>query len=163
MAALEALGIDPGDLDPSCPSVVAGVGGSRVLLAVRSGATLARLRPDLPRLAGLSAGGMPAGYFVYSLAPTLADCDSEARMFCPALGIMEDPVSGNAHAMLAAQLQTLGRLPAHSGYVGFAGRQGHHMGRPGALTVRLANNAEGLKQIGVAGNARVVFDATLEL
>ena len=163
MAALDALGIDLGELDPGCPSVVAGVGGSRALLAVRSGTTLARLRPDMPRLTELSSGGKPAGYFVYSLAPTLADCDSEARMFCPALGIMEDPVSGNAHAMLAAQLQALGRLPLRVGYAGFTGRQGHHMGRPGALTVHFANNAKGVQQVCVAGSARVVFDATLEL
>ncbi len=32
---------------------------------------------------------------------------TESRMFCPALGIPEDPVSGNAHAMLAAYLWEL--------------------------------------------------------
>ena len=31
-------------------------------------------------------------------------------MFCPALGIPEDPVSGNAHAMLAAYLWELGQF-----------------------------------------------------
>jgi PhzF family phenazine biosynthesis protein len=162
-AVLGALGIGADELDPSRPNVVAGAGGSRVLIAVRSGATLARLRPDLARLAALSADGNPAGYFVYSLAPAVADCDSEARMFCPALGIPEDPVSGNAHAMLAAQLHALGKLPHRSEDADFTGRQGHHMGRPGELSVRVDATGERLRQVKVAGSARIVCDATLAL
>lgn len=162
-AALAALGVERAELDPECPDVVAGTGRSRALIAVRAGATLARLRPDLSRLAALSATGAPAGFFVYSLAPAIADCDSEARMFCPALGIAEDPVSGNAHAMLATQLRAIGRIPSRSGAPELIGRQGHHLGRPGKVTVRVLNNAAGEPLVQVAGSARRVFDCTLEL
>jgi PhzF family phenazine biosynthesis protein len=162
-AVLDALGVETQELDPDCPSVVAGAGASRALIAVRSGTTLARLRPDLPRLAALSAAGNPAGYFIYSLAPAIANCDSEARMFCPALGIMEDPVSGNAHALLATQLHAWGRLPQQSGRMEFTSRQGHHMGRPGELSVRVEGDAERVRQVRVAGSARIVFEATLAL
>jgi PhzF family phenazine biosynthesis protein len=161
-AALSALGVERAELDPECPTVVAGAGRSRALIAVRSGATLARLRPDMSWLAALSAAGSPAGFFVYSLAPAIAGCDSEARMFCPALGIPEDPVSGNAHAMLATQLRTIGRIPKRSGTLELIGRQGHHVGRPGVLTVRVMNSAAGELQVQVAGSARVVFAATLD-
>jgi predicted PhzF superfamily epimerase YddE/YHI9 len=41
-------------------------------------------------------------------------------MFCPALGIPEDPVSGNAHAMLAAYLWDLGQFGKNS--AAFIGR-----------------------------------------
>ncbi len=160
--ALTALGVEREELDPACPAVVAGAGGSRALIAVRDGATLARLRPDMSRLAALSAAGSPAGFFVYTLAPAIGDCDTEARMFCPALGIAEDPVSGNAHAMLATHLHALGRIPVRSGGLEFIGRQGHHIGRPGVLAVRVTADAAGLRQVRVAGSARIVFDATLE-
>ena len=160
---LAALGIRSDELDPGLPAVVAGAGGSRALIAVRSGAALARLCPDSAALAALSAAGSPAGYFVYTLSPALGDCDTEARMFCPAIGIPEDPVSGNAHALLATQLYALGRIPDRSGVLEFTSRQGHHVGRPGALTVRAVGNASGLRQIRVAGSARIVFDATLDL
>ncbi len=160
--ALGALGVERAELDPACPAVVAGAGASRALIAVRAGATLARLRPDLSRLAALSATGSPAGFFVYTLAPSVSDCDTEARMFCPALGIAEDPVSGNAHAMLAAYLYALGRIPVRSGSLEFTGRQGHHMGRPGMLTVCVGAGAAGAWQARVAGSARIVFDATLQ-
>ena len=162
-AVLAALGVGAEELDPLCPTVVAGAGGSRALIAVRTGITLARLGPDMSRLAALSAAGYPAGFFVYSLAPAVADCDTEARMFCPALGISEDPVSGNAHAMLATQLHALGRVPERSGRMEFMSRQGHHVGRPGVLSVRVESDAGGLQQVRVAGGARIVFEATLEL
>jgi PhzF family phenazine biosynthesis protein len=162
-AVLDALGLATSDLDPDCPSVVAGAGASRALIAVRSGTVLARLRPDMSKLAALSSAGNPAGFFVYTLAPSIAACDSEARMFCPAIGIMEDPVSGNAHAMLAAHLHALGRLPDQSGRTELTSRQGHHLGRPGALTVRIEGGTDGLPRVRVAGSARIVFAATLEM
>ena len=136
-AVLEALGLRADELDPELPPVVAGSGSTRALIAVRAGATLAQLRPDLPRLAALSAGGGTPGYFVYTLAPEVPDCDTEARMFCPAIGIAEDPVSGNAHAMLACHLHAAGRWPASARPLEFTGRQGHHLGRPGTLQVRV--------------------------
>ena len=162
-AALTALGIGVHELDPDLPAWVAGTGGSRALIALRNGATLARLRPDLPQLVALSAAGHPVGYFLYSLAPAIAACDCEARMYCPALGISEDPVSGNAHAMLATRLHALGRIPVRSGHLEFTSRQGHHLGRPGMLTVRVVAEAGRARQVRVAGSARIVFAATLEL
>lgn len=162
-SVLAALGIPVDELDAELPAVVAGAGGSRFLIAVRSGTTLARLHPDIAALAALSAAGSPAGYFVYTLAPALADCDTEARMFCPAIGIPEDSVSGNAHAMLATQLYSLGRIPDRSGVLEFTSRQGHHVGRPGVLMISVVGNAGGVRQVRVAGSARIVFEATLGL
>lgn len=161
MAVLSALGLDSGALDAGCPTAVAGAGGSRALIAVHSGSALAGLRPDLSRLAGLSAAGSPAGFFIYSLVPSVPDCDTEARMFCPALGIPEDPVSGNAHAMLAAHLHAVGRVPHRNGTLEFVGRQGHHIGRPGVVGVRIAVDGAHLRQIRIAGRARVLFKARM--
>ena len=43
-------------------------------------------------------------------------------MFCPALGIDEDPASGNAHAMLASYLVEMGQIGIHqSGFLGLQG------------------------------------------
>lgn len=163
LAILGALGAEARDLDPRCPAVVAGAGGTRALLAVRDGATLARLRPDFGRLAQLSAAGCPPGFFIYTLAPALADCDTEARMFCPAIGIAEDPVSGNAHAMLAMHLHALQRIPERADRLEFTGRQGHHLGRPGVVQVGIERAAGIVLSVRVAGSARIVFEATVEL
>jgi PhzF family phenazine biosynthesis protein len=163
LAVLGALGLQEDDLDPGSPAVIAGAGAARALLAVRDGAVLARLRPDFPRLAALSAAGLPPGYFIYTLAPSLPECDTEARMFCPAIGIAEDPVSGNAHAMLAVHLQALQRIPERSGRLQFTGRQGHHLGRPGVVQVSLEREAGAVRRILVAGAACIVLAGAIEL
>ena len=169
-ALCEPLGLELQDLDPDCPAVIAGVGGSRALLAVRHGDVLARLQPNPLQLAARSAAGDPPGYFVYTLVPTLANCDTEARMFCPAIGINEDPVSGNAHALLAMHLHALGRVPQHTNRLGFVGRQGHHMGRPGTLEIVIDATSSGsgsapapVRAVSVGGRARIVFESTLDL
>jgi len=162
-ALLAALGVRSDELDPRCPAVAAGAGGSRALIALRDGAMLARLRPDMVQLAGLAAAGAPAGCFLYTLAPAVADCRTEARMFCPALGIPEDPVSGNAHAMLGAYLYALGLLEAADSGARFIARQGHHMNRPGSLTVTVLATGRLIKAVQVAGHAVIVFDAVIEL
>ncbi|HTP40485.1 MAG TPA: PhzF family phenazine biosynthesis isomerase [Steroidobacteraceae bacterium] len=159
---LEALGLQAADLDPRCPATLAGSGSTRLLIGVSSGAVLARLQPDLARLQALSADVGAPGYFLYTLQPAVGDCDTEARMFCPALGIPEDPVSGNAHAMLGALLWRSGLLPAStSGTPGFKGRQGHHLRRAGELRVELQGNPDAPAKVAIIGQAVIVFHATL--
>jgi PhzF family phenazine biosynthesis protein len=162
-AVLTALGLSSGDLDPLCPVITAGERGARALVAVRDGAILARLRPDLARLAALSADGCPPGFFVYTRAPAVAGCDTEARMFCPAIGIDEDPVSGNAHALLAMQLHSLGLVPEQQSGLGFTGRQGHHLGRPGVVYVHMHRDGAGIGSVQIAGSATIAFEASIAL
>ena len=159
--ALAALGIDRAELDVRLPPIIAGTGSTRLLLAVSDAGTLARLQPDLSRLAALSAAVGAPGCFLYTLHPALPDCDTEARMFCPALGINEDPVSGNAHGMLGAYLFRHDLLPAHK--TGFAGAQGHHMGRAGRVHIDIRHQGGVLTGVTINGQAVIVFDTTIHL
>ncbi len=167
-AVLEALTLTRADLDAQCPPMLAGDGAARLLLGVERGATLARLRPDLARLAVLSEELGAPGYFLFSRRPSLAGVSTEARMFCPALGIPEDPVSGNAHALLGAYLlqhRLLGAPPdaASAGStLEFTGAQGHHVGRPGRVTVAMTLERGVLESVSIVGEAVVVFETTLE-
>jgi PhzF family phenazine biosynthesis protein len=159
---LVALSLQPADLEPRCPALIAGAGSTRLLLGVKSAALLAGLQPDLARLQALSATLGAAGYFLYTLHPALADCDTEARMFCPALGIPEDPVSGNAHGMLGVYLWQQGLLqPDAAGAVAFRGRQGHFMRRPGELRIELALSGTTLQSVAIVGQGVIVFEASL--
>jgi PhzF family phenazine biosynthesis protein len=157
--ALHALGINAADLDPRAPPIVAGAGSTRLLLAVNDAAVLARLVPDLSRLAALSPIIGTPGYFIYTLRPSLPKCDTEARMFCPALGINEDPVSGNAHGMLGAYLWRQGLLPVP----GFNGAQGHHMGRAGRVRIDIQSNDKELLGVTISGQAIIVFETHITL
>jgi PhzF family phenazine biosynthesis protein len=158
-ATLLALGLMPVHLDPRCPPMFAGP-GTRLLLGVRDAAALSLVRPDFARLTALSAESGAAGYFLFALNGPVGSLKSEARMFCPALGINEDPVSGNAHAMLGVYLLRHNLLSLAAG--GFEGSQGHHMGRPGRVSVLLEHDEQSLQTIAIAGTARIVFATSVD-
>jgi trans-2,3-dihydro-3-hydroxyanthranilate isomerase len=82
-------------------------------------------------------------------------------MFCPALGIPEDPASGNAHAMLASYLFEIGQFGKHA--TGFIGLQGRHMGRPSRIEVRLEMDDGALAAAHVGGRAVIVSEGQLAL
>ena len=159
--ALTALGISSAELDQRLPPIIAGDASTRLLLAVNNAATLSRLAPDLSLLAALSTTVGALGYFLYTLNPALPNCHTEARMYCPALGIPEDPVSGNAHGMLGAYLWRQGLLPA--GGTHFVGAQGHFMGRAGSVRIDAQQASGTLTGVTISGHAVVVFETTISL
>jgi len=163
LAVLDALALSSGDLDSRCPLLICGTASTRLMVGVRGAEQLRQLKPDAARLTTLSAQLGAAGYFVFTLAPQLPDVLTEARMFCPAIGIAEDPVSGNAHGMLAVYLATRNLVPRSGDRAAFAGAQGHYMNRPGRVDVELdyANGSVG--SLRVIGDAALVFETSLSL
>jgi PhzF family phenazine biosynthesis protein len=165
-AILPALGLTREDLHPRCPAMIAGERSARLLLGVNDARVLERVRADAPRLTALSAELGAPGYFLFTLRPSMADVFSEARMFCPALGIAEDPVSGNAHALLGAYLLEHGLLGAAGRANGnevieFTGAQGRFVERPGRVTVALALKDHSLRAVSIIGEAVIVFAGVL--
>lgn len=156
---LDALSLTGACLDPQCPVQLAGP-GSRVLLGVRSPEHLAGIEANGPRLVGLSTALGAAGFFVFALRGERGARSTEARMFCPALGIPEDPVSGNAHAMLATYLMQHGLIDSSA--AGFTGDQGRFMGRPGRVLVSYERDGGAVRSIAIAGDAAIVFATELE-
>lgn len=140
---LALLGLRRDQLDPRCPPRIAGGASTRLLFGLVDAAALDGIRPRLPELAALSPRIGAQGYFPFVLSGDAAAPATEARMFCPAIGIDEDPVSGNAHAMLGIYLHALGLLRARDGVAQFTGRQGRHVHRPGEVQVRVELDAAG--------------------
>lgn len=162
-AILAAFGLDGGALDPSCPPMIAGTASTRLLLGLQSSALLAHVQPDLRRLEELSAPSGASGYFLYTRQSKIDGCQTEARMFCPALGISEDPVSGNAHGMLGVYLVKQQLLKAEAGHARFTGAQGHHLKRPGRVHIEVSVPAGEAVAVTIAGQAAIVFEAALTL
>jgi len=160
---LAALGISIADLDPTCPAQIIGSASTRLLLGVTGSSVLDKVQPQHVALGNLSAAIGAQGYFLFTRHPSVAGCDTEARMFCPAIGIDEDPVSGNAHAMLGAYLALHGLTATSGADVTFQGIQGRHVGRPGRVTVELELDAGAVKSTRISGHAVVVFQAVLDL
>lgn len=160
-ALLPLLGLSTAHLDPTCPPRIAGTASTRLIIALRDVAALDALQPQLARLAAMSAPLGAHGYFMFARTGAPDGCLTESRMFCPALGIDEDPVSGNAHAMLAVLLHERGLLPPAAGYAQFAGAQGRHVGRPGNVQVSVQFDAAGKpRAVTIAGQAVVVLEGS---
>jgi PhzF family phenazine biosynthesis protein len=163
LAVLDALALSTADLDPRCPLRIGGSASTRLLVGVRGAEQLKQLRPDPTRLTTLSAQLGAAGYFVFTLQSQIQDCLTESRMFCPALGIPEDPVSGNAHGILGAYLLQHGLLERSRDRVSFTGAQGHYVHRPGRVVVELELASQALAAVWIVGQAVLVFETAIEL
>jgi PhzF family phenazine biosynthesis protein len=163
LAVLDSLALSTGDIDTRCPLRIAGGAGTRLLIGVRSSDQLKQLKPDFSRLTTLSAQLGAAGFFVFTLNHGMSDCLTESRMFCPALGIPEDPVSGNAHGLLGAYLAEQGLLPHAGATAQFTGAQGHHVHRSGRVDVELEFRDGKLDGVWIVGQAVEIFETAMSL
>ncbi len=161
LAVLDALALSTGDIDTRCPLRIVGGAGTRLLIGVRSTDQLKQLKPDFSRLTTLSAQLGAAGFFVFTLSHGIADCLTESRMFCPALGIPEDPVSGNAHGLLGAYLADQGLLAHPDDIARFTGAQGHHLHRAGRVDVELEVTDGKLDGVWIVGQAVELFETSM--
>lgn len=163
LAVLDALALASESLDTRIAPRIAGGSGARLLIGVRGGEPLKHLKPDLARLTTLSAQLGAAGYFVFAFSAQGTDHQVESRMFCPALGIPEDPVSGNAHGLLGAYLAQLGLLTPEAGRAQFCGVQGHFLHRPGRVEVELEFRDGRLDGVWIRGQAVSIFQTEITL
>jgi PhzF family phenazine biosynthesis protein len=163
LAVLDALALASESLDTRIPPRIVGAAGTRLLIGVRGPEPLKQLKPDLARLTTLSAQIGAGGYFVFTLVSNASDHLTEARMFCPALGIAEDPVSGNAHGLLGAYLAWLGLLVRNGERARFSGVQGYSLHRPGRVEVELEFAGGELSGVWISGQAVSIFQTEIEL
>lgn len=144
-----ALGLLPRDIGFGSHQPGLWQGGPRFLYApVASLAALARARPFQPIWSDvMQAAGVDS---IYAYTPG-SDCDFRARMFSPTAGIPEDPATGSASALLAAQLLASGALPEGDSRLTL--HQGVEMGRPSVigLTVRVTQGR--LAEVRIAGSS----------
>jgi PhzF family phenazine biosynthesis protein len=156
----EALGLPGAQLHEVMPARIARKGSTRLLVPIALPAGLGELNPNFETLISIGQELGTDGFFVFAYVRGADGVSTDSRMFCPALGIPEDPVSGNAHAMLATYLWELGQLGKNS--TGFTGRQGGHMGRPGQVAVGLDIDPDGgLAAVRIGGSAVIVSEGRL--
>jgi len=155
----EALRLPATQLHEIMPARIARKGGTRLIVPIADARQLDTLAPNADTLLSLGSELGTEGFFVFALNRSSDEWATESRMFCPALGIPEDPVSGNAHAMLAAYLWDLGQFGKNS--TSFIGRQGRQMQRPGQVKVKLEVDQGTLVAAHIGGTAVIVSEGTL--
>ena len=154
---IRALGLASSDLDERCPLQIASTGHSKVMVGIKKRETLNALHPDMMRLNSISKRIDCNGYFVFTFDSDSKDILTHGRMFAPAIGIPEDPVTGNANGPLGAYLVHHQILSAADGTVTFRGKQGEAIGRPGMVTVSVEVLKRQPVKVQVGGNATIVF------
>lgn len=153
-----ALGVD--ELAAGRPLQVVSTGHSKVMVPLPDGFALERLQPDMDALAALSRELGCNGWFPFVLKGSRA---TEGRMFAPAIGIPEDPVTGNANGPLGAYLARH-KLMQHDGSeLVFDGHQGRAMRRDGVVRVRIDLKGGAPVRVTISGEAVILFSAPLEL
>jgi len=161
----EALRLPATSLDEMMPARIARKGSSRLLVPVGNARALEGLAPNFDTLLELGVELGTEGFFVFAVngakraAAGAQGMTTESRMFCPALGINEDPASGNAHVMLASYLVEMGQIGMQQ--TGFLGLQGRHMQRPSQIHVRLERDRSTLVAAHIGGHAVLVSEGTL--
>ena len=159
---LAALGLERGDLDPRCPVQFVSTGHGKVMVGVRDRSALQALAPDFRELAAVSGAIGKPGFFVFTLdTPSDDPALTWGRMFAPAIGINEDPVTGNANGPLGAYLVKHALIAMHGDAARFRARQTAANGRSGWMDVTV--DAEKGAPIGVVieGRAVLCFSTTL--
>jgi PhzF family phenazine biosynthesis protein len=159
---IAALGLEPADVDERCPVQVVSTGHSKVLVGIRSLESLHALTPDLNALSELSARVGSKGYYVFVLTDEVTQ-SVHGRMFAPAIGIAEDPATGNANGPLGAYLVKHGLMETANGVLSFCARQGEAMGRPGDVEVSVEADGRTPTIVRVAGRATIVFRSEMAL
>jgi PhzF family phenazine biosynthesis protein len=160
---LDALGISSPSLHRECPLQILVKGSSRLLIGLRSAELLHSIKPAFDELLRLTPHIGAEGYFVFALNSQDGKDSTESRMFCPALGIPEDPVSGNAHGMLGVYLVTHGLLTPTAGMATFRGHQGQAVRRPGIVDVEVACSGRVTQSVRIQGDAVIVYEAALPI
>ncbi|HWK76021.1 MAG TPA: PhzF family phenazine biosynthesis isomerase [Povalibacter sp.] len=160
---LDALGISSPSLHHDCPLQILSKGTSRLLIGLRSPELLGSIKPDLEELTRLTPHVGAEGYFVFALNPTANGAGTESRMFCPALGIPEDPASGNAHGMLGVYLVNQGLLQPKDGRATFRGLQGQWVRRPSVIDVEVESSGRVAQSVKIVGDAVIVYEAEVKV
>jgi trans-2,3-dihydro-3-hydroxyanthranilate isomerase len=136
-------------------------GPSFLFVPVRTRADLTACRIAEPQWSSLVSRLTIPLVYAYTRGTAAGEADFHARAFAPTSGVPEDPATGSATAVLAAQL--LGAENLGDGQHRWRLAQGYDMGRPSNLWLEADVAAGALVAVRVAGQAVPVMEGRLSL
>jgi PhzF family phenazine biosynthesis protein len=158
---IEVMGADERYIHRGLPYGITFTGLWTLFMPVIAPGLVDALEPEMERLAELSKKLEVATVHVY--AP-YGPRSFYARTFAPALGIPEDPVTGSPNAALGALLARAGVVPRWEGEVRLTVTQGHRMGGPGQVDIRVEYGPAGtILGVFIGGTAVVADNGVVEL
>lgn len=160
---LAALSINNSDLLENYEVQIVSTGHSKVMVGIKSIETLNTLQPDYNALSKLSNMIKCNGYYVFTINSQDSDILINGRMFAPAVGINEDPVTGNANGPLGAYLVQHNLVKHNNSIFKFKAKQGEAIKRSGIIDVEVRIQDKKPVEVKISGNAVVIFKAELSL
>lgn len=160
----EALGIDPAalrDVGEDLPLAVSSTGFPVLIVPVNFLEHVGGADPDMEAIEALGKSVGALGVYAFTFDAIEADSTLHGRMFAPAVGIPEDPVTGTASGSVAAYLDAYAAFDNEDESGSFPDElrmeQGHFVDRPGYVRVRV-DNESGVR---VGGRATTALDGSL--
>lgn len=160
---LKALNIKESDLIENYKIQIVSTGHSKVIIGIKRIETLHLLEPDYDELSKLSKIINCNGYYVFTMDSDNADILVHGRMFAPAIGINEDPVTGNANGPLGAYFVHYNFVKHNNSSLKFKAKQGEAINRSGIIEVEVKIEDNEPTEIKISGDAVVIFKSELVL
>lgn len=148
-----ALGVSESDF-ADLPIQVVTTGHSKVMVPMRSRSKLDGLTPNNEKLKAISAEIGCNGFFPFVLEGSRQEPITYGRMFAPAIGINEDPVTGNANGPAGAYLVHYNLIECDQ-KVTYWGYQGLAIQKPGRVLVTV-EKTDSILHVSIAGQAVLV-------
>ncbi|MFL0245619.1 PhzF family isomerase [Candidatus Clostridium stratigraminis] len=160
---LKALNLKNSDLLENYKIQIVSTGHSKVMIGIKNIETLNRLHPNYDALSNLSKSIGCNGYYVFTNDSKDNDILIHGRMFAPAIGINEDPVTGNANGPLGAYLVHHNLVKRNNSLFKFKAKQGEAIKRSGIIEVEVKIEDKEPVEIKVSGNAVIVFKTEITI
>ncbi|MBH8605333.1 PhzF family phenazine biosynthesis protein [Thermoactinomyces sp. CICC 10522] len=147
------LSLSPGDLHADLPVQTVSSGVPFLYIPVRSLEAMKKIKfrndvwkqwfADRPETQHI---------YAFTLETVNPDFHVHGRMFAPAMGIMEDPATGNANGPLGAYLIQHSLVPAkETGLYEIRSEQGIEMGRPSFIDIRIRKKGDAFEEVRLGG------------
>jgi PhzF family phenazine biosynthesis protein len=160
---LSALHLDEDDIDSRAPFQIVDTGHSKVMIMIKNKTTLNNFKPDFAALKALSSKIKCNGYYVFTFDSDDKDILINGRMFAPAVGINEDPVTGNANGPAGAYIVKYNLTKVYDNRLYFTAKQGEAINRAGIIEVNVDVEDGNPARVKIGGNAAIVFKTEIEI
>ncbi|HGH1348655.1 PhzF family isomerase [Acinetobacter baumannii] len=150
---VSALGVSESDF-ADLPIQVVTTGHSKVMVPMLSRNKLDELIPNNEKLKAISAEIGCNGFFPFVLEGSRQEPITYGRMFAPAIGINEDPVTGNANGPAGAYLVHHDLIECDQ-KVSYWGYQGFAIEKPGRVLVTV-EKIDSILHVSIEGQAVLV-------
>lgn len=160
---ISALNITSSDLLENYKIQIVSTGHSKVMVGIKNVETLNSLQPNYDALSKLSKIIRCNGYYVFTVDSLDRDILIYGRMFAPAIGINEDPVTGNANGPLGAYLVHHNLIKHDNSIFKFKAKQGEAIKRSGVIDVEVIIEDNEPVEVKVSGGAVIIFKSELLL